>query len=106
MNKDEKESAMSSASQMKASDVMGNQVDQIEVRQLAAVELSTGDRASAARYHSVLAMEAARKMRRTRQKLKTGQMVCHHLRMMLASEPSTSSSERQAQNEPQYHLGF
>lgn len=38
-------------------------------------------------YHSVLAMEAARKMRRTRQKLKTGQQVCHHLKMMLASEP-------------------
>ncbi len=40
-----------------------------------------------ARYHSVLAMEAARKMRRTRQKKKTGQEVCHHLRMMLATEP-------------------
>jgi hypothetical protein len=38
-----------------------------------------------ARYHSELAMEAARKMCRSRQKRKTGQEVCHHLRMMLAS---------------------
>lgn len=38
-------------------------------------------------YHSVLAMEAARKMRRTRKKRETGQAVCHHLKMMLASEP-------------------
>ena len=38
-----------------------------------------------AKYHSELAMEAARKMCRSRQKRKTGQEVCHHLRMMLAS---------------------
>ena len=38
-------------------------------------------------YHSALAMEAARKMRRTQKKRETGQAVCHHLKMMLASEP-------------------
>ena len=45
-----------------------------------------------AKYHSVLAMEAARKMRRSRQKLRTGQEVCHHLKMMLASDPSPRGS--------------
>ena len=58
-----------------------------------------------ARYHSALAMHAARKMRRTRQKLKTGQLVCHHLRMMLASdEPLPMLSD--SPNKPQFHLGF
>ena len=58
----------------------------------------------AAKYHSALAMEAARKMRRTRQKRKTGQVVCHHLRMMLAIE--TLPASRQDPEQPQYHLGF
>ena len=57
-----------------------------------------------AKYHSVLAMEAARKMRRSRQKLKTGQKVCHHLKMMLASAPSPR--EQAAGAEPQFRLGF
>ena len=58
-----------------------------------------------ARYHSELAMQAARKMRRTRQKLKTGQLVCHHLRLMLASDkPIPMASDWL--NEPQFHLGF
>ena len=42
----------------------------------------------AIQYHSEQAMVAARKMRSTRQKQKTGQMVCHHLRMMLSADPS------------------
>jgi len=62
-----------------------------------------------AKYHSVLAMEAARKMRRSRQKLRTGQQVCHHLRMMLASDPSPSEPaplKQAAGAEPQFRLGF
>ena len=62
-----------------------------------------------ARYHSVLAMEAARKMRRSKQKLKIGQEVCHHLRMMLASDPvpRESDSINQASSaEPQFRLGL
>ncbi len=62
-----------------------------------------------AKYHSVLAMEAARNMRRSRQKLRTGQKVCHHLKMMLASDPSpreSASRERVAGAEPQFRLGF
>jgi|APSaa5957512535_1039671.scaffolds.fasta_scaffold242994_1 hypothetical protein len=48
--------------------------------------------------HSEMAMHAAKKMRRSKQKQKTGRVVCHHLRMMLAAnEPvvpllSTSTS--------------
>ena len=38
------------------------------------------------RYHAELAMKAARKMRSTRQKRKTGHIVCHHLKMMLDSD--------------------
>lgn len=62
-----------------------------------------------AKYHSVLAMEAARKMRRTRQKLKTGQQVCHHLKMMLAIEPFPQSSLSCGQAgaaTSQFRLGF
>ncbi len=62
-----------------------------------------------AKYHSVLAMEAARKMRRTRQKLKTGQQVCHHLKMMLAIEPFPQSSLSCGQAgaaASQFRLGF
>jgi hypothetical protein len=62
-----------------------------------------------AKYHSVLAMEAAKKMRRSRQKLKTGQKVCHHLKMMLASDPHPKESVplgQAAGAEPQFLLGF
>jgi hypothetical protein len=62
-----------------------------------------------AKYHSVLAMEAARKMRRSRQKLRTGQEVCHHLKMMLASDPSPRESvprKQTAGTVPQFRLGF
>ena len=58
----------------------------------------------AAKYHSALAMEAAKKMRRTRQKRKTGQVVCHHLRMMLSIE--TLPANRKDPEQPQYPLGF
>jgi len=37
-----------------------------------------------------MAMHAAKKMRRSRQKLKTGRVVCHHLRMMLAANESVA----------------
>ena len=66
----------------------------------------TGDRVlSTAHYHSELAMKAARKMRRTRQKLKTGQEVCHHLRMMLSSDP-VPMRDTAAEQQPQRALGF
>ena len=43
--------------------------------------------------HSEMAMHAAKKMRHSRQKLKTGRAVCHHLRMMLtANEPVAAIS--------------
>ena len=66
-------------------------------------------RAVNAEYHSQLAMKAAKKMRRTKQKLRTGQEVCHHLRMMLSSEPNralTSDAPLTASNENQFLLGF
>jgi hypothetical protein len=62
-----------------------------------------------AKYHSVLAMEAAKKMGRSRQKRRTGQEVCHHLRMMLASGPSPAESSPLKQGTgagPQFRLGF
>ena len=62
-----------------------------------------------AKYHSVLAMEAARNMRRSRQKLRTGQKVCHHLKMMLASGPSPRESvarDPAVGAESQFRLGF
>ncbi len=68
-------------------------------------------------YHSVLAMEAARKMRRTQKKRETGQTVCHHLKMMLASEPvpvcplkvtvnPNGHTPRPLHSEPQFTLGL
>ncbi len=42
--------------------------------------------------HSTMAMEAAKQMRRSKQKRKTGRVVCHHLRMMLAAECVSESS--------------
>ena len=59
---------------------------------------------TAAEYHSLLAMEAARKMRRTRQKRKTGQEVCHHLKMMLA-EPLPTREAKPA-NDAQFDFCF
>ena len=62
-----------------------------------------------AKCHSVLAMEAARKMRRSRQKRRTGQEVCHHLKMMLASDPSPREfvpRKQAAGTKPQFRLGF
>ncbi|MGV0034265.1 MAG: hypothetical protein ACNYPE_04620 [Candidatus Azotimanducaceae bacterium WSBS_2022_MAG_OTU7] len=73
------------------------------------VEVAAPKAAIHAKYHSVLAMEAARKMRRSRQKLRTGQEVCHHLKLMLASDPAPRQSGRRAQvagAEPQFRLGF
>lgn len=43
--------------------------------------------------HSMMAMQAAKRMRNSKQKRKTGRVVCHHLRMMLkADEPVSTSS--------------
>lgn len=42
--------------------------------------------------HSAMAMEAARRMRQTRQKRKTAVLVCHHLRMMLAASAGVAAS--------------
>lgn len=51
--------------------------------------------ADAVRHHSEKAMKLARSMRRTRQKAKTGHVICHHLRMMLAQElPATGGEKR------------
>ena len=43
--------------------------------------------------HSAMAMKAAKQMRRSKQKQKTGRVVCHHLRMMLAADVSIPTSE-------------
>ena len=43
--------------------------------------------------HSLMAMQAAKRMRNSKQKRKIGHVVCHHLRMMLkADEPVSISS--------------
>jgi hypothetical protein len=61
-----------------------------------------------ASYHSELAMEAAKKMRRSRQKQKVGQQVCHHLKMMLAIEvkPRDLMSGSRVANDAQFSLGI
>jgi len=62
-----------------------------------------------ATYHSIRAMEAAQKMGRSRQKRRTGQEVCHHLKMMLSSDlpPRAAVSRKQVAGlEPQFRLGF
>ena len=49
----------------------------------------------AVQYHSEQAMASARKMRSTKYtklKRQTGQMVCHHLKMMLSREPAPGIS--------------
>lgn len=85
---------------------LGRDDKAIEVIELASSDVSaaaSGFASNTAKYHSVLAMEAARKMRRTRQKKKTGQEVCHHLKMMLSTEPV---SEAAAPAEGQYKLAI
>lgn len=70
-------------------------------------ERSRNRPAVVSQYHSALAMHAARQMRSSRQKLKTGRQVCHHLRMMLAeplAEPANDPAIQQS--EPQFQLGF
>ena len=67
-------------------------------------------------HHAVMAMEAARKMVNTRQKLKTGHSVCYHLLKMLKNGDSMRFSEIAVGNvdEPklsandrvQFSLGF
>lgn len=82
---------------------------------LALVELKLPSVAAApkddiqAKYHSIRAMEAAQKMGRSRQKRRTGQEVCHHLKMMLSSDlpPRAAVSRKQVTGlEPQFRLGF
>jgi|DEB0MinimDraft_6_1074348.scaffolds.fasta_scaffold19509_4 hypothetical protein len=83
--------------------------------QLAAVPLAD-DAARvrrSAEYHSAQAMAAARQMRSSREKEKTGQIVCHHLRMMLTSEPEAIVLSAAANDDitpekeqSQYQLGF
>ena len=66
-----------------------------------------------AEYHSAQAMAAARQMRSSHEKGKTGQIVCHHLRMMLTTEPgaivlSAAANEEVSpeSDQSQYQLGF
>ena len=82
---------------------------------VALIEVNTQSRAAMradtihAKYHSELAMEAARKMCRSRQKRKTGQEVCHHLRMMLASAcppEMARNRKRDSSAEPQFGLAL
>ncbi len=49
--------------------------------------------------HSEMAMRAARAMRRSKQKKRTGRAVCHHLRMMLAAN-GQGLAHRMASVEP------
>ena len=71
---------------------------------LEVMAMPTDGEAASARYHSELAMQAAKRMRSSRHKQKTGQEVCHHLRMMLTCEPAPRSPVTEAR--PQYELGF
>jgi hypothetical protein len=60
--------------------------------------------------HSQMAMQAARRMRRSKQKQKTGRVVCHHLRMMLVAEHPVAKPYLPASTpksgEKQFGLGF
>ena len=71
---------------------------------LEAQELSSDKQSVSARYHSELAMQAAKRTRSSRHKQKTGQEVCHHLRMMLRCDPGNRGAANNV--EPQYELGF
>lgn len=51
-------------------------------------------------HHSELAMKAARRMRRTKHKVKTGHKVCHHLLEMIRSSEDSQPSARSAKR---YH---
>ena len=60
--------------------------------------------------HSELAMQAAKRMRRSKQKQKTGRVVCHHLRMMLVTDRPVARSSLPGSSpkagEKQFALGF
>jgi len=88
-------------------DLIGPAVAVVEIDR-AAVEIDQA--AASAQYHSERAMAAARRMRRTKQKRKTGHIVCHHLRMMLTSEPGNqipvAAKKRFGAEQPQHQLGF
>lgn len=59
--------------------------------------------------HADLAMKAARRMARTRSKVKVGHEVCHHLLRMLDGEFVSSAAETSAKRgeaTDQYSLGF
>ncbi len=61
--------------------------------------------------HSAMAMQAAKQMRRSRQKQKTGRVICHHLRMMLATETPVAARPVFRRGNPreakqQYSLGI
>lgn len=93
-------------------DLIGPAVAVVEVAVVeidrAAVEIDQA--AASAQYHSERAMAAARRMRRTKQKRKTGHIVCHHLRMMLTSEPGNqvpvAAKKGFGAEQPQHQLGF
>lgn len=59
-----------------------------------------------ARYHAHLAMRAAKRMGRTREKQKTSRMICHHLKMMLAADELAVKRSSPARDDQQYRLGF
>ncbi len=69
--------------------------------------------------HSMMAMQAAKRMRSSKQKRRTGHVVCHHLRMMLkAEEPVRAGAEssvpdffdfplpKSSRNKQQFTLGL
>jgi len=60
--------------------------------------------------HSKMAMQAAKRMRRSKQKQKTGRVVCHHLRMMLVTDQPVARSSLPGSlpkaGEKQFALGF
>lgn len=60
--------------------------------------------------HSEMAMQAAKLMRHSKQKQKTGRVVCHHLRMMLVTDQlvarSFLSGSSPKAGEKQFALGF
>ncbi len=61
---------------------------------------------ASALYHSELAMQAAKKMRQTNQKRKTGHLVCQHLQMMLENDTSLPPKPTAGRHKHQYRLGL
>ncbi len=57
---------------------------------------------ASALHHAELAMQAAKKMRRTSQKRKTGHLVCQHLQMMLENNTNLDPGR----HKHQYRLGL